>query len=110
MPTFATKQGSTGKSIQCDLFPSDTNLTSATVTVYMRNRKTGVLKISGAAATIVSNTAPATVRYDFTAADLDTAGTFDFEWRVVNADTTVDVYPDSPSDPYVTIIITEALA
>ena len=45
-----------------------------------------MLKISGAAATIVSNTAPATVRYDFTAADLDTAGTFDFEWKVVNAD------------------------
>lgn len=110
MPTFATKQGSTGKSIQCDLFPSDTNLTSATVAVHMRNRKTGAMKISGSAATIVSNSAPATVRYDFSAADLDTAGTFDLEWKVVNADTTIDVYPDGPNDPYVTIIITEALS
>lgn len=110
MPTFATKQGATGKSIRCDLLPSDTNLGLATVKVYMRDRKTGALKINGAAATIVSVTAPATVEYDFTASDLDTAGTYDFEWKVTNADASVDVFPDAPSDPFVTVIITKALS
>ena len=72
------------------------NLTGHSVTFTMINAATGATKVSAAAATIVT-AASGIVSYDFTAADVDTAGIYWGSFRVTESAET-DTYPAAPCD------------
>lgn len=72
------------------------DLTGATVTFSMVNAATGVLKISGASADIVSNLG-GEVAYTFVSEDVDTAGIFWGTFHVTVSGST-DSYPVAPDD------------
>lgn len=67
------------------------DLTGATVTFYMRESSSAVLKVSGAAAT-VDNAATGSVHYSWAAADVDTSGYWIGWWRVTSG----GQYEDTP--------------
>jgi hypothetical protein len=70
------------------------DLTAKTVTFSMINAATGVAKVLSQSATIVT-AAEGLVRYDFAAADVDTAGVFWGSFEVSDGGET-DTYPASP--------------
>ena len=57
------------------------DLTGATVVFSMRNVETNVLKVTNAAATLVDANA-GTIEYSWAAADVDTEGIFEAEFKV----------------------------
>lgn len=65
------------------------NLTGSSVTFSMRHATAATLKINGATATIVT-AASGTVRYDWTANDVDTVGDFECWWTVTTSGKTQD--------------------
>lgn len=74
------------------------NLTGSTVTLSMRDARTGVKKISGAAVTVVS-AAAGTCKYVVQAANVDTDAVNEIEVREVRADGTLAFYPSSGYEP-----------
>lgn len=60
------------------------NLTGSSVTFSMRNSESAAMKVTGASATVVTP-ASGTVRYDWTADDVDTVGDFECWWTVVTS-------------------------
>lgn len=72
------------------------NLTGKTVTFTMYNAATKVVKVNAQAATVVI-AASGLVKYDFAAADVDTAGIFWGSFRVTESGET-DTYPTMPTE------------
>jgi len=70
------------------------NLTGLSVTFTMINAATGVAKVSAVAATIVT-AASGLVRYDFQAADVDTAGVYWGTFKVTDT-AELDTFPVNP--------------
>lgn len=110
MNVFSVKRGDTGPALVFALSPASVVLSGATVVANMRNRKTGAVKISRAAATVVTATGSPTVKYTWGASDLDTAGTYDFEFEVTYSDASVETFPNDPRSPFITINITDDIA
>lgn len=81
------------------------DLTGSTVTIWLRNRATGVLKVSGAACTVSSPTT-GQVSYTPSSGDVDTSGSYDVEFKQARGDGTMIHYP---SDGYEPLTIEDSL-
>jgi hypothetical protein len=92
--THHLKRGDTSPSLLYALDPTSVVLTGATVRFNMKHRDTGVVKISRAAAVIVTETGTPTVRYDWQPADVDTAAFYDAEFEVTYAGGAVETFPN----------------
>lgn len=96
---FSVKQGDTAPLLIVGLeHDSDVpiDLTGATVEFHMKNRDSGVVKVDAAAT--VHSIEDVEVRYDWTAADTDTVGWFEFEFEVTFADGSVETFPNTGND------------
>ena len=92
--TFYLKTGDTDPAMLYDL-PSGIDLTGALGVVFnMRLRNSTTAKISRANATIVSASAPATLRYDWAPTDVDTNGDFEAEFEVTRSDGSIATFPN----------------
>lgn len=100
---FRIKENDTSPAIQYALLPASVILTGATVVFNMR-LKNGATKVNRASATIVTATGTPTVRYDWTAADTNTAGTYEAEFEVTYSDASVETFPNRG---YITVIVDE---
>ncbi len=109
MADFVARKGSTNRSITATLDstnPLDDFSTVTAVVFYMRKSRATVNKINGAAAVVVSSTTAAVVvRYDWAAADVDTAGDYEGYWKATFANTKTDRFPADDSGKYNTIKI-----
>lgn len=92
--TFYLKRGDTSPSLIYALDPATVVLTGSTVRFNMR-LSGGAVKVSRAAAVIVNATGAPTVRYDWQAGDVDTAGFYDAEFEVTYAGGAVETFPNS---------------
>lgn len=105
--TFYLKRGDTSPSLLYALFPTDTDLTGATVRFNMRVNSTGVITVNRALATIVTPTGAPTVRYDWQAADTDTEGYYSAEFEVTYSGGAIETFPNSD---YIRVAITGDIA
>jgi hypothetical protein len=105
--TFYLKRGDTSPSLLSAITPSTVDLTGATVRFNMRAADNGAVKVSRAAAVIVTPTGTPTVRYDWQAANVDTAGFYDAEFEVTYAGGAVETFPN---DGFIRISITGDIA
>ena len=92
--TFYLKEGDTSPSLLYALSPATVDLTGASVVFNMR-RKGDAVKVNRAAAMIVTTTGTPTVRYDWNAADTDTAGIYEAEFEVTYSGGAVETFPNS---------------
>lgn len=92
--TFYLKRGDSSPSLVYALTPASVVLTGATVRFNMRLAG-GATKVSRAAAVVVTATGTPTVRYDWNAADVDTAGFYEAEFEVTYAGGAVETFPNS---------------
>lgn len=93
---FAVKRGSTANPLNAtlkDAAGAAIPLTGATVTFFMRLMGATTNKINGGAVTVVNATA-GTVRYPWTAADIDTSGFYRAEFKITFSDTTILRVPE----------------
>ena len=104
--TFYPKKGDTSPSLLYALDPASTVLTGATVRFNMRD-SAGAVKVNRAAAVVVTATGTPTVRYDWQAADTNTAGFFDAEFEVTYAGGAIETFPN---DSFIRINITGDIA
>lgn len=105
--THHMKRGDTSPSLLYALTPTSTDLTGATVRFNMRAASAGAVKINRAAAVVVTETGTPTVRYDWQAADTDTAGYYEAEFEVTYAGGAVETFPNSG---YIRVTIGEDIA
>ena len=96
--SFYLKRGDTSPSLIYALDPATVDLTGATVRFNMR-LKSGATKITRAAAVIVTAVGTPTVRYNWQAADTDTAGFYEAEFEVTYAGGAVETFPNSDYIP-----------
>lgn len=109
MVDFYIKRGDTLDAFDATLKGADdvaVDLTGATARFTMTNVATGVNKVTGAAMTLV-DAAGGKVRYEWQAADTDTAGDYYGEVEVTFASGKVATFPNSR---HLVIRIQEALA
>lgn len=107
MDKFYLKRGDTSPSLAFALEPTTTVLSGASVVFNMRDRATGTVKVTRAAAVIVTATGTPTVRYDWAAGDTATAGTYDGEFEVTYSDLSVETFPNASN---ITIVIAGDIA
>lgn len=105
METFYLKTGDTSPALIYTLSPSSTDLTGATVRFNMRSHS-GV-KISRAAAVVVTETGTPTVRYNWQPSDTDTAGYYTAEFEVTWPGGIIETFPNVD---YIRVTITEDIA
>ena len=104
--THYLKRGDTSPSLLYSLDPPTIDLTAATVRFNMRD-SSGAVKINRAAAVVVTATGTPTVRYDWQAADTDTAGFFEAEFEVTYSGGAVET---CPNDSFIRVSITGDIA
>jgi hypothetical protein len=105
MNRFYLKTGDTSPSLEYALSPASVDLTDATVFFNMRGRD-GV-KISRAAAVVVTPTGSPTVRYDWQASNTDVPGSFTAEFEVVYPGGAIETFPNRD---FILVTITEDIA
>ncbi len=92
--TFYLKRGDTSPSLIYALDPATTVLTGATARFNMRESG-GAVKVNRQAAVIVTATGTPTVRYDWQAGNVDTAGFYEAEFEVTYPGGAVETFPNS---------------
>ena len=92
MADFNIKQNDTGPSLQGTFTPL-TVLTGATVVFSMKN-SAGVVKVSRKSCTIV-DALLGVVKYDWLAADTDTADLFEGEFEATLSDSSIVTHPNA---------------
>lgn len=101
--TFYVKHNDTSPAMLATLQDAEgnaVNLTGATVRFHMRSVGGGN-PVVDAAATVVT-AASGIVRYNWVAADTDTAGTYQAEFEVTYADASIETFPN---DGYIVVQI-----
>ena len=109
LPTFHIKQNDTSPTL--DVFLRDdkgriVSVTGATVLFHLRLASDLAAKITNGSVTLVDSGA-GHVRYTFTAANTDTAGTYQGEFQVTFADATIESFPNNG---YIKVVITDDVA
>lgn len=102
MADFTIKRGDRSPSLAATLDAAAGSLASCTVQFLMRSQVTGAIKVDAPA--VIVDAAARTVRYDWKAADTDTAGHYDAEWEVTypgGSPLTATFPSDSHHDIYV---------
>jgi hypothetical protein len=94
------KVGDTGYPITATLYTNGVarDLTGSTVVLFLRNRTTRAIKVNGSPVTVVSPTA-GTVSYQPSAADVDTEGVYDLEFRETTSGGKTNHYPSDGFEP-----------
>lgn len=112
-PDFYLKTGDTNPPLTITCTNSDgtiQDLTGATITFSMW-RKTGVMKVTDQAASIVGTPTLGKVQYVFTATDSDTPGDFQGEFHVTLASGKKPTFPTGPQGAeYIDIRINPRIA
>lgn len=102
------KQNDTSPSIQTQFLDGDGLPVDITgnlgVSFHMRDAA-GTVKIDTAATVVTA--ASGIVRYDWLAADTDTAGTFQAEFEVTYSDGKIETFPNAS---YIEVVITDDIA
>lgn len=96
MVDFAIKQNDTRPKFEVRLldgFKQPLNLTGATVLLHMRLKPGGAVKITGGVMGAVGNAVDGRQSYTFTAANTDTAGTYEAEVQVTFSDGGIRTIP-----------------
>lgn len=81
------------------------NLGGANITFSMRNSADGVLKVTAATCTILSELR-GEVRHSWTSAMTDTAGSFEGEFTVTDYESRIQTFP---SDGFINVIVVDSL-
>lgn len=108
MATFTIKQNDTSPAIQTQLLDGNgdpVNITGASVTFHMRTAPAGATKIDASATIVTALTG--TVNYTWTGTDTDTPGTYEAEFEVIYADSSVETFPNSG---YITVTVVDDIA
>jgi uncharacterized protein YfaS (alpha-2-macroglobulin family) len=103
---FTIKQSDTSPALQATLKSADgstINLNGCTVRLHMKDLDGAVVIDS---AMTVTNAAGGVVRYNWQAADTDTAGTYSAEFEVTYSDLSVETFPNTDN---IAIVITREL-
>ena len=93
---FTIKKGDTSPSIQSTLKDASgtaVDIAGATVKIHMKALGSSVLKVDQTM-TIV-NASGGIVKYDWTASDTDTVGTYYVEFEVTRADSSIETFPNN---------------
>lgn len=90
-----------------DILTGISSGTISSVVINIRQAGTKTVTVSGAAATVVSATAPYTVEYDWAGGGNTVAGAFEYEWKCTFSDGTISRIPN---DSNAQIIIEEYIA
>jgi hypothetical protein len=98
MATFTMKRNDTAPSLLYALTPLTVDLTGASVVFNMRASDKTTLKVNRAAAVVVTATGTPTVRYDWSAADTDTVGRYQFEFEVTYSGGSIETFRNDGSD------------
>ena len=107
-PTFTIKKGDTGPRLLYALSPAaEIDLTGATVRFSMRSRVSGTVRISRAAAVIVTATVTPTVAYDWQTADTAVAELCDAEFEVTYAGGKIETFPNTG---FIAVVVTDDIA
>jgi hypothetical protein len=91
---FTIKQDARGPTLDATLTTAAgvQDLTGGTVTFWMEDQRTGTIKVSGAAVTVL-DAAAGSVRYSWAAADTDTPGTYRGEFQLAGLTPTPVRFP-----------------
>jgi hypothetical protein len=103
MMTFYVKQNDTSPAMLATLQDADGNaieLTSASVRFHMRPVGGGAIVVDQAATVVTA--LEGLVRYNWTAADTDTVGSYQAEFEVTYADASIETFPN---DGYIRVEI-----
>jgi hypothetical protein len=107
-PTFTIKRADTGPRLVYALTPAaEIDLTGATVRFNMRSRATGTVRITRAAAVIVTATGLPTVAYDWQAGDTAVPELCDAEFEVTYAGGVVETFPNNG---FITVVVAGDIA
>jgi hypothetical protein len=104
--TFYIKQNDTASFITRDLkdaFGAPVNVTGATVVFSMRVKPAGTVKVDAQGCTIVT-AGTGRVRYEWTAANTNTADEYEGEFQVTYANGKIQTFPN---DGHIPIVVTD---
>ena len=104
--TFYIKANDTASFLTRDLkdaFGAPVNVTAATVVFSMRVKPAGTLKVTRQTCAIVSG-GTGRVRYEWIAADTDTADEYEGEFQVTYANGKIQTFPN---DGHIPIVVTD---
>lgn len=94
MMAFTIKQNDTSPSMSATLTDASNNainLTGASVQLHMEDLG-GTIKVDSACT--ITDATSGVVRYDWTASDTDTVGTYRVEFEVTYADSSIETFPN----------------
>ena len=104
--TFYIKQNDTASFLTRDLkdaFGAPVNVTGASVVFSMRVKPAGAIKVDGVDAVIVT-AGTGRVRYEWIAANTNTADEYEGEFQVTYANGKIQTFPN---DGYIPVVITD---